>query len=130
MRILAFVRDPVRAAARFTTPEMVDLIKGDITGINDLLPEGPVDFIVHGANPTDSLYFKQHPVEMLHTSVEGTRQVMLLAREKGASGVVFLSSMEIYGFPEKGHAVTENEAGGFDPAVPRNSYPISKQFCP
>ena len=127
IRILAGVRDRSRAAARLIAPEMVTFIEGDITDIRTAVPAGQIDYIVHGANPTDSLYFKEHPVGMLHVSIEGTRQVMALAGERNISGLVFLSSMEVYGFPQKGHAVRETEVGGFDPAVPRNSYPISKQ---
>ena len=40
--------------------------------------------------------------------------------------IVFLSSMEVYGYPEKGHLVTEDEIGQFSPLNLRNSYPISK----
>ena len=52
-----------------------------------------------------------------------------LAREKRVRGLVYLSSMEVYGFPAKGHTVTEDEVAGFDPTAARSSYPISKQLC-
>ena len=37
--------------------------------------------------------------------------------------------MEVYGYPAKGHKVTEDEIGNFSPLKPRNSYPISKIIC-
>ena len=52
-----------------------------------------------------------------------------LAKEKQIKGFVYLSSMEVYGYPKKGHKVTENEAGALSPLDLRNSYPISKQLC-
>ena len=57
------------------------------------------------------------------------RQILEFAKEKQVDSFVFLSTMEVYGTPEKGHKVKENEGGSFDSAVIRNSYPLSKQVC-
>ena len=40
--------------------------------------------------------------------------------------VIGLSTMEVYGFPEKGHMVVESELGSFETMNARNSYPIAK----
>lgn len=102
-----------------------------ILGTVEDLPEipGDIDYIIHGASATASAYFVEHPVETIQTAVLGTQNILELAREKQVKGLVYLSSMEVYGYPEKGHKVTENEVAGFDPTNPRNCYPISKQLC-
>ena len=112
-----------------------------------------IDYIIHGASQTASKEFVTHPVETIQTSVLGTINTLefakrkfttknkdsdddknkeseySLARDKGAHGYVYLSSMEMYGYPEKGHIVLEEEAGALSPLDLRNSYPISKQIC-
>ena len=63
------------------------------------------------------------------TALKGTENILELAKAKKVSGMVYLSSMEVYGHPEKGHKVTEDEIGALSPLDIRNSYPISKIQC-
>ena len=91
--------------------------------------EGMVDYIVHCANPTSSQFFVNNPVETINLAVNGTIKILEFAKEKNVDGFVFLSTMEVYGYPERGHKVKENEGGSFDTSVVRNCYPLSKQTC-
>ena len=116
--VLALTRHPV---------ENLNYILGTVEDLPEI-PEN-IDYIIHGASATASSYFVEHPVETIQTAVFGTQNVLELAREKRVKGLVYLSSMEVYGYPQKGHKVTENEVAGFDPTNPRNCYPISKQLC-
>ncbi len=88
--------------------------------------EEDIDYIVHGAHPTSSRYFIEHPVETLHTAVYGTDRLLALAREKQVRSFVFLSTMEVYGRPRRGSRITEECCGQFDPAVVRSCYPLGK----
>ena len=90
---------------------------------------GKIDYIIHCANPTSSKYFVDNPVETIKTAVNGTINILEFAKEKEVQSFVFLSTMEVYGSPEKGHKVKESEVGSFDSAVVRNCYPLSKQTC-
>ena len=85
-----------------------------------------IDFIVHLASPTSSKWFIERPVETILANVEGTNHLLLSAIRLPIQKFVFLSSMEVYGFPQKGHKVKENEIGSFDTMTTRNSYPIAK----
>ena len=91
--------------------------------------EEPIDYIVHAANPTSSSFFVNNPVETIKIAVNGTMNLLELAKEKHVKGFVYLSSMEVYGYPEKGCKVVESAVGGFDTMVTRNCYPQSKQIC-
>lgn len=126
--VVALVRDEKRARKRFG--EEADELIFAVGSVEDL-PEfdGPIDYIVHGASQTASKAFVCQPVETILTAVNGTENVLELARQKQVSGLTYLSSMEMYGFPEKGHKVTEKETGGFSPLEIRNSYPLSKLLC-
>ena len=55
------------------------------------------DFVFHAAAVTSSAQMVARPDEVLTTAVEGTRNVLDLARALGARSVVYVSSMEVYG---------------------------------
>lgn len=90
---------------------------------------GDINYIIHCANPTSSKFFVEQPVETITTAINGTINILELAKKKHVEGFVFLSTMEVYGTPIRGHKVVENEGGSFDSAVVRNCYPLSKQNC-
>ena len=90
---------------------------------------GDIHYIVHCANPTSSKFFVNNPVETINLAVNGTKNILDFSKEKRVEGFIFLSTMEVYGSPKKGHKVKENECGSFDPAIVRNCYPLSKQIC-
>ena len=130
LKILALVRDLSRARKRFKD------IDGDtalefVLGTVEKLPKiaEKVDYIVHGASLTASKAFVNEPVETIMTALKGTETILELAKAKKVSGMVYLSSMEVYGHPEKGHKVTEDKIGALSPLDIRNSYPISKIQC-
>lgn len=127
LKLILLIRNTEKAYRLFGKCEEIELVQCDITQIPSV--ESGVDYIIHCANPTSSAFFLNHPVETIQTAVEGMQNVLNLARQKKTKGVVFLSTMEVYGFPHKGKKVTEEMLEGFDPANPRNSYPISKQLC-
>lgn len=95
----------------------------------ELKIEDSVDYIVHLASPTSSEFFKSNPVNTMLVNIEGTRALLDWAKAHQIKKFICLSSMEVYGFPEKGHKVKENELGAFETMHSRNSYPIAKIAC-
>lgn len=130
LKIIALARDTAKAETRFAeelrTGNLV-LLPGNVEELPAV--DGEVDYIVHGASNTASRDFVERPVETIRTSVVGTENVLRLALQKHAKGFVYLSSMEVYGYPARGHKVTEDETGALTPLEVRNSYPIAKQLC-
>ncbi len=123
MDIILAVRNKEAAEALFGTKD-VKIIGYDVTQRIDI--EEKIDYIVHMASPTSSKFFSERPVDTLCANFEGTKEILELAKEKAVKKVIFISSMEVYGFPERGHKVSENEVGGFETMNARNSYPIAK----
>lgn len=129
LNVIALVRDEQRAKERFA-----EILYDKNTCLSLLvctvenLPEVAcsVDYIVHGASQTASRAFVDNPVETIETTLKGTMNLLHLAKEKQVKGFVYLSSMEVYGYPERGHKVSEDEIGLFAPQNMRNSYPIGK----
>lgn len=129
LHIIALVRDEARAKNRFAEilPNgMLSFLVGNVE--NFPVIDNKVDYILHAASQTASKEFVNHAVETIQTSVLGTSNLLKLAREKNVKGFVYLSSMEVYGYPECGHKVKEDEIGSLSPLDLRNSYPISKMM--
>lgn len=129
IHVIALVRDEIRAKDRFAEVlpnDMLSFVVGNVESLPVI--DGEIDYIIHGASQTASKEFVSHAVETIETSVLGTFNVLKLAKEKNVKGFVYLSSMEVYGYPERGHKVKEDEIGSLSPLDLRNSYPISKMM--
>lgn len=86
------------------------------------------DFIVHAASSTASKDFVERPVDVIETTLQGTRNILELARRSEAQSTVYLSSMEVYGkLPHE--LVKEKDSGWLDPLAVRSSYPQSKRMA-
>lgn len=127
LKIIGLVRDKEKAVKRFEEIYSDGMISFEVGSVEDF-PEinDTVDYILHAASQTASKEFVQHPVETINTSVLGTFNLLKFAKEKNVKGFVYLSSMEVYGYPERNHKVTEDEIGALSPLDLRNSYPIAK----
>lgn len=126
------VRDVGRGSRLSSSRQIADgcditFIRGSV----EYLPEivGKIDYIIHGACPTSSQYFVDHAVETIDTIVNGTKNVLDLARKKNVSGVVFLSSMEVFGTTTERRPLSESDLGYIDLSSPRSSYPEGKRFA-
>lgn len=92
--------------------------------------EAPVDFIIHTASATASKEFVTHPVEVIQTTLNGTKNILELAKSNHSKGVVYLSSMEAFGvvLPSTQRA-TEKDLGQIDLTNPRSCYPEGKRMA-
>lgn len=120
------VRNPIAAHELFdwTGAKIVPYSLGD-----ELKLEEQVDYIVHLASPTSSKYFTTNPVDTLTANFNGTQAILEYARNHPIKKMIICSTMEVYGLPDKGTIVKENDLGSFDTMNARNSYPLSKIAC-
>ena len=131
IHIFGTVRNRIKADKIFGGLEYSDgfeLINWDIRYPYD--EDIHIDYIFHCASVTASKVMVEYPVETLLTSVEGTRNVLELARNKKVKSFVYLSSMEVYGgFRNFDSDVTEDDLGYINPLAVRSNYPESKRLC-
>lgn len=89
-----------------------------------------IDYIIHCASPTGSRYFVEHPAKTIASILDGTRNIMELARQKQVKKVIFLSSLEVYGVPDPSKpTVGETDYGYLDPMQVRSSYSEGKRMA-
>lgn len=131
LTILAMARNYEKAQTVFSGMLNDGCIKICVGDINQPLQiNEPVDYIIHGASATSSRYFVENPVETIFTALNGTRNVLELAREKKAKKVVYLSSLEVYGVPDSSHFyISEKDYGYIDPVQVRSSYSEGKRMA-
>lgn len=129
MRIIVLVRNQKKAKRIF--PDDADTSLRFIVGSVEELPiiQDKVDYIIHGASPTASLYFVQRPVETIQTAVQGTMNILELAKKNRVEGVLYLSSMEVYGAPLTDELIPETQGCTLDSMTVRSCYPIAKRLC-
>lgn len=128
IKVLAFVRNENKAKSIYEQNSNLEIVIGDIINPIDIIET--VDYIFHCASVTTSKIMVEQPVETLMTSIEGTKHILNLAKEKRCKSVVYVSSMEVYGaFDNLDHEVTEDDLGYIDPLKVRSNYPESKRLC-
>ena len=128
--VAAFIRNEQKAQAMFedVLPNgKLDFVIGDLS--RPVEYDKPVDYIVHGASPTGSKFFVESPVETIETAIYGTDRLLQFARDKQVSGMVYLSSLEVYGVPDgKNPTISESDYGLIDPLSVRSSYSEGKRM--
>lgn len=88
-----------------------------------------IDYLIHAASITQSKEMVLHPVETINTTVAGTQNMLELCVAHQIKGMVFLSSMEIYGnLPFSEGKIEEESYGNIDFLSARASYPESKRL--
>ena len=89
-----------------------------------------IDYIIHTAAITASKNMIEFPVENIKTAVNGTMSMLDLAKRYQVRGMVFVSSMEAYGYLSvTNHMIKEDELGYIDLSSVRSSYPEGKRIC-
>ena len=106
------------------------LVIGDV-GLAETFeePDCKADYIIHGASATSSKYFVSNPVETIYTAIQGTVNVLEYAKRIRAKGVLYLSSLEVYGTPDQNAGlIDESYSGYIDPLQVRSSYSEGKRM--
>ena len=86
-------------------------------------------YIIHGAAVTASRMMVEMPVETIDTAINGTKNMLEVARVLGTASFVYISSMEVYGSFTEATYVTEDKMGYIDPLVVRSNYQLTKRMC-
>ena len=128
VNIIAVVRDIEKAKGVFADEfSLIEFKKLNLEEISVSTIGSKVDYIIHLASPTSSKYFVEHPVETLRTAIEGTTAVLEYAKMAKVGGMLFASSLEVYGCTGDDRMIDEYFQGYVNPLEVRSSYNISKR---
>lgn len=131
LKVIALVRDLEKAKIQFASQIAFSNALSFVEGTVEELPciTGDIDYIIHGASPTASAFFVEHPVETINIAVQGTTNLLNLAVKKTVKGFVYLSSMEVYGAPQTDDVIEETQGTTIDTMSVCSSYPEAKRLC-
>lgn len=128
IKVVALVRDMGKAKAVFDEEfALIDIKQLELNNISVDSIGTRIDYIIHLASPTASKFFVEHPVETLRTSIDGTSAVLEYAKEANVEGMVFASSLEVYGTNEDDRLIDEQFQGYVNPLDVRSSYNMGKR---
>lgn len=131
IKIVAAIRNPAKAAKIYADVDGAETIVFDQVnlGVQTINYQEKVDYIIHAAAVTTSKILVEKPVEAMWTAINGTEDLLQLALKNNVDGMVYVSSMEIYGRRESKGLTTETELGQVDLSEVRSGYPESKRIC-
>lgn len=131
-KIIALVRNKEKATEIFKElieeDSKLELIEGDICNSLNYVYEN-IDYVIHAASQTSSKLFVEEPIKTINTAIDGTRNVLEFAKNKGVIKFIYLSTMEVYGRPDTDKKIDESCGNNLLTNEVRNCYPISKNMC-
>lgn len=126
IKVIASVRDARKLLDENKRRADFEYIIHDVTQPFDI--SQPIDYIIHAASPASPLIMKDRPVETIAANTLGTFYTLMLAKDKGAQGYLYISSREIYGQPNVNQEFFYEDTYGFvDPLNARSCYPEGKK---
>lgn len=128
VEILALARnkDKIQAAYGYGA-ENLKILQQDIT--EKITYEGKVDYIFHTAGLASPDDFTHRPTNTLWGHVQGTKNVLDLAKEKHTKKVLYVSTVEVYGTWKSENGIRETDMGPLVHTNSRACYPEAKRLC-
>lgn len=130
MNVLALARSEQKLRHVFGNslelPNMYTIVQNIIEPIRW---EGNIHYIFHTAGAASPQDFTEAPVDTLWGHVQGTRNVLELARKKKSQKILYVSTVEIYGQWDKEEKICEDDMGSIHCDQVRACYPEAKRLC-
>ena len=132
IKVIGIIRNEEKARnlfADFYEDPYFQIVQADLSVIGSINISDEVDYVIHTASVTTSRLFVEQPVETIELSYSGTKNILEFCRRKKCKGIVYLSSMEMYGKTNPDlPKVTENDLGYIDVLNVRSSYSEGKRM--
>lgn len=130
INIISIIRDLQKARIVFEDEyQDIEFIQIPISEISNENIQRDIDYIIHLASPTASKFFITNPVETLSSAFMGTKAVLNFAKMNNVRGVVYASSLEVYGSNHTDDLINEDFQGYVNPIDVRSSYSLGKRVC-
>lgn len=128
IRVLALARNKAKIAEAYPEKaENLTILEQDVT--QPISWEGKVDYIFHTAGLASPDDFTHRPTNTLWGHVQGTRNVLELARTRQTQKVLYVSTVEIYGTWKSEEGIRETDMGPLVHTNSRACYPEAKRLC-
>ena len=119
VKIVAVVRNIEKAKKILGKYTNIDYLNYDIVDIP--IENMKIDYVIHAAANTSSESFVDEPVEIIMNAINGTRRILEIAKYNNVKGMVYLSSMEVYGCPKSDLKISEDSESNLNTMSVRSS---------
>ena len=130
MNIVALARSEEKLKSTFRNelrlPNLFTMVQDILNPINY---SKDIHFIFHTAGAASPSDFTQNPVGTLWGHVQGTRNVLELARTHNTEKVLYVSTVETYGEWKSEDGIKEDDCGIMKCDNARACYPEAKRLC-
>lgn len=130
INIYLIVRSIEKATGLFSclNDSHIHYIEGDICEPVEV--DADIDYIIHGASITNSKMMVTKPVETIDIAVNGTKNMLELARkQKNLKAFLYMSSLEAYGVTDPSlYYISETDYGYIDQLSVRSCYSMGKRM--
>jgi nucleoside-diphosphate-sugar epimerase len=107
-------------------PNIYTIVQDIVEAINY---NGNIDYIFHTAGAASPKDFTDTPVDTLWGHVQGTRNILELAKEKKTRKILYVSTVEAYGEWKSEDGIRETDIGKLKFDNARACYPEAKRLC-
>lgn len=130
LRIIGVARNEKKAKETFESLLEFPNLTFKYQDINEeIVHDGPIDFIFHTAGPAAPRDFKDTSVETLWAHVNGTHNILECAKDHHTKRVFYISTVETYGEWTENRNITEEDMGPMQNLNARACYPEAKRLC-
>jgi nucleoside-diphosphate-sugar epimerase len=124
--ILALIRNKPKAIERFSHYENDKRLSFEVVDLEKTISiSKKIDYIIHLAGTADPKGFTKYPVETLLIHINGTKNMLELAKQHKAR-LLLISSTEVYGKADF-NELKETDYGIINSTDPRSCYNIGKK---
>lgn len=128
IQVLALARNKKKIQDNYgDCMDKITVLEQDVTA--PISWDGKVDYIFHTAGLASPDDFTHRAVETLWGHVQGTRNVLELAKEKQTKKILYVSTVEIYGTWKSEEKIKESDMGPMNMDTARACYPEAKRLC-
>ena len=105
--------------------------KFDVVNQNiESISKEKIHIIIHAASIASPKLYRKNPIQTIESNVIGLNNLLKYSQKKKINRLLYFSSSEIYGSPDKKNIPTnENYNGNVSTIGPRACYDESKRFC-
>jgi UDP-glucuronate decarboxylase len=129
VKVIALVRNREKAFTRFASyrgRHDLEFIVQDVC--EPIVTDHKVDYVIHAASPASPKQFGLDPVGTMAPNLQGTQNLLRLARDHEAVRFLLFSSSEVYGEVSAANIPTKEDAYGYlNPTTLRSCYAESKR---
>jgi len=130
INIIALVRNREKALKRFENEMGRDDFKLIVQDVCDPIDvSDKIHYIIHAASQASPKFYGSDPVGTINANVQGTLNLLKLAKENSVEKFLYFSSSEIYGnISADVDYIAETDSGYIDPTNVRSCYSESKRL--